>query len=72
MWNPMLVFFCHEYVGAVTESYLDEAVSGRIALSCRFALELLSDKAEFHYCPMLWLAIMESLPLWSTRLGRNV
>ena len=48
MWNPMFNLICLEYVGAVMESYLDEAVLGRIALSCHFALDFLCDKAEFH------------------------
>ena len=61
MWNPMLNL-CLEYVGAVMESYLDEAVLARIALSCHFVLDFLCDKAEFHYRPMLRLAIAASLP----------
>ena len=70
IWNPMLNLFCLEYVGAVMESYLDEeAVLGRIALSCPFALDFPRDKAEFHYGPMLKLAVALSLPFWSTRLG---
>ena len=47
--EPSLNLLCHDYVGTVMESYLDEAVLGRIALSCHFALDLLCDKAEFHY-----------------------
>ena len=53
--EPYVESFCLECVGAVMESYLDEAVLGRIALSCHFALDLLCDKAEF--------------PFWSTRSG---
>ena len=47
MWNPML-FFCHDFVGTDVESYFDEIVWGRIALSCHFALDLLCDKADVH------------------------
>ena len=50
VWNPMLNLFCQEYVGEPTESYLDEAVLGRIALSCHFALDLLCESnAEARY-----------------------
>ena len=72
VWNPMLFFFCQEYVSAVVESYLDEAVLGRIALCCHCALDLLCDKAAFHYRPILRLAIAASFLFWSTRLGRLV
>ena len=44
----MLGFSCHERVGAFMESYRDEIVWGRIALSCHFALDLLCDKADVH------------------------
>ena len=71
-WNLMLNLFCHEYVGAVMESYLDVAVLGRIAPSCHFAFALLCDKAEFHYRPTLWPTIAASLPFRSTRFGRFV
>ena len=40
MWNPMLKLFCHVQVGVFMESYSDEIVLGRIALSCHFALGL--------------------------------
>ena len=60
----MLNLVCHEYVGAVTESYLDEAVMERSALSCHFALDLICDKAEIHYRPMLRLAIAASMLSW--------
>ena len=72
VWNPMLNLFCQECVGAVKESFLDEAALGRIALSCHFAIDLLCDKAEFRYRPMLRLAIVASMPFWSTRLSRLV
>ena len=36
------------HVGAFIESYVDEVVLGRIALSCHFALDMLCDKAEVH------------------------
>ena len=42
------------------------------ALSCHFALDLLCDKAEFHYRPVLGLATAASLPFWSSRLGHLV
>ena len=68
MWNPLLNLLCREYVGTVMESYLDEAVLGRITLSCHFALDLLlCDKAEFHLSPKLRLAFAAPLPLWRTR-----
>ena len=54
------------------DSHLDEAVLVRIAFCCHFALDFLSYKAEFHYRPMLRLAIPASLSFWSNRLGRLV
>ena len=36
---------------------------GRIALSCYFALDLLSDKAELYYSPFLRLAFAAALPV---------
>ena len=69
VWNPMLNLVCQEYICAVMESHLDETVLERVALSSHFALDLLCDKAEFHYRPLLMLAIPASLPIWSARLG---
>ena len=69
MWNHMLCLSCYEYGCAVMESYLDEAVLKRIALSCHFALDLLCDKAEEHYRPMLRLAISATLPFVRASVG---
>ena len=68
VWKPILNLFCHEYVCAVMESFLDEAAFGRFAPSCHFAIDLLCDKTEFRYRPRLRLAIAASLP----SLGRLV
>ena len=54
--------FSQVHVGTAMESYLVGAVLERTALSHRFTLDLLCDKAEFHYRPMLRLAIKASLP----------
>ena len=72
MWNPMLGLFCHVQVGVFVESFFNEVVLGRSALSFHFALDLPCDKAESHHRPTLRLAIAASLPFWSTRLGRLV
>ena len=70
MWNLMLgLVFCHEHVGSFMESYFDEIVLGRIALSGHFALELLCDKAELYYSPMLSLAIAAALPIVRASVG---
>ena len=70
MWNLSLgLFCCREQVGAFMESYFHEVVLGRIALSCHFALDLPSDKAEFHYRPMLRLAIAAALPFVRASVG---
>ena len=71
MWNHTLKLLRQEHVVTGMESYLDEAVLGRTALSCRFALALQCDKAELHYRPMLRLnSKASSLFFWSIRLGR--
>ena len=41
-------FLCHVQVGVFLESYFDEVVLGRIALSCHFALDILCDEEEMH------------------------
>ena len=48
MWNPMLGLLCHVQAGALKDSYLDEDVLVRIAFSCHFSLDPLSDKADVH------------------------
>ena len=57
VWTTVLNLFFQECIGTAIESYFDEAELERIALSCRFTLDLLCDKGEFHYRPMLRLAI---------------
>ena len=42
----MLGLFCHVQVGVLMESYFDEVVLTRIALSCHFAIDLLCEEAE--------------------------
>ena len=39
---------CHVQVGVLMESCFDDAVLERIELSCHFALDPLSDKADVH------------------------
>ena len=41
VWNPLLNLLCHEHVGALMESYLDEAVLGRLALFCHLGKSML-------------------------------
>ena len=72
MRNPMLGLFCHVQVGVLMESYFDEVVLTRIALSCHFSIDLLCEKAELYYSPFLRLATAAALPFWSSRLGHPV
>ena len=69
MWKNTMRFFCHEHIGSFMESYFDEVVLGRIALSCHFALDLLRDKAELYYSPFLRLAFAEALPVVQASVG---
>ena len=69
MRNPMLGLFCHVQVGVFLESYFDEVVLGRIALSCHFTLDLLCDKAELYYSPFLRLAFAAALPVVRASVG---
>ena len=48
MWNTILGLLCHVQAGVLMDSYLDEAVLGRMACSCHFALDPVFDKADFH------------------------
>ena len=48
VWNPFLGFCCHHRIGYNMEGILTEEELGRVALSCRFALDLLCDKSEQH------------------------
>ena len=45
MWNPMLGLFCYVQVGVFMEANLEMV---RIALSCRFSLDVPCDKAEMN------------------------
>ena len=49
VWNPMLGLLCDVQVSVLVESCFDEAVLGRIVLSCHCALDLLCDKADVHW-----------------------
>ena len=46
MWNPMLGLLCHVQVCVFMESYFDEVVLERTALSCHFAHDLLCEEAN--------------------------
>ena len=46
VWNPFLGFCCHHRIGYYVEGILTEEELGRVARSCRFALDLLCDKSE--------------------------
>ena len=50
IWNPVLELLFHVQIGTFMESHFDDVDLGRIALSCHFALDVLSDKAVVR-CP---------------------
>ena len=44
IWNPVLELLCHAHIGVFMEAPFDEEDSGRIELSCHFALDILCDE----------------------------
>ena len=44
IWNPMLESLCRSEVSVVMEALFDEVDMGRMALSCRFSLDVPCDK----------------------------
>ena len=44
MWKPMIELLFHVQIGGIFELLVEEIDLARIALSCRFALDVLCDK----------------------------
>ena len=48
-WNPLLGLLCHVRIGVCMETLFDDKGLGRVAFSCHFALDIVSDKSGDRY-----------------------